>query len=100
MNDGGGGGGGEQPTGQQVCRRRDGQRILRDSESYLNDGLVTRNLENLTRAERAIGEPKLHDLRVLGELDVVKNHQRTVDGRHRLVVCTRGRRGRQQPKRV
>ena len=54
---------------------------------YLNDGFAAADFEDLPRPDGAVGQPQVDDLGVLGELDVVQDHQRSVHARHRPVRC-------------
>jgi hypothetical protein len=52
---------------------------------------VQRTHTYLAGAHGAVGEAEVHDLRELGELDIVKNDQGTVDGGDRTVLCRRNK---------
>ena len=49
---------------------------------YLNDGLGSRDLENLASPLRAIGQLEVDDLGEFGVLDIVQDDQGPVDTRH------------------
>ena len=67
----------------------------RGSLEDLNDGPPSRHLQHLTGTLGAVREGEVHDLSVLGELDIVQNDQGTIDTRDSPVVW-RSQRGKEK----
>lgn len=57
-----------------------------DARTHLHNSLVTRDFEHLPGAEGTVGKAELHNLRVLRELDIVEDDERSIDSRHSLVL--------------
>jgi hypothetical protein len=52
----------------------------RCSLEHLHNCLASVDLQNLTTAHCAVGQSEVDDLGETGELDVIQNHKRTIDG--------------------
>jgi len=58
--------------------------------TYLYDGLFTLDLEHLSLSHNSISQSDIDNLSILGELDVLKDDEWSIDILHSSVIDSRG----------
>lgn len=62
--------------------------FAQSARTYLDDGALAGNFEDLTLSCLAVSELDVHDLGELGELDIVEDDEWTFDIEHSSVINT------------